>query len=140
MKPSYSSQSGFTLIELIISITVASLMLVGIFGALSSIWDISYGAAHRTAASNLAYANLRNYANGSAPTWFSCNPSNETATVTLLNKTGDVNKIPGNVEQTVTADAPYGCTGDNNGMPIRVVSTVTTSKGLEVSHATYTGY
>lgn len=136
----HRQQSGFTLIEIIVSVVIASIVFIGLFSSLSTIFSISNGSLQRSVASGLAYDNLRQYANGSHPLWFLCDTSDETAEQTLLDTTGAVDNLPGDTTQTVVASAPYGCDGNAKGFPIRVESTVVASNGIEVHHATYTSF
>lgn len=131
------SAAGYTLTELLVAIVLAGLLFVGLMSSVTTISTISSGSNHRQNASNLAYSNMRVYADGSNPNWFSCNTSNETEVVTLLSSTGAVDGLPGQVTQTVTGEAPYGCDGARTGYPLRVTSTVELANGIRVSHATY---
>lgn len=133
-------QSGFTLIELLIAIVITSVVFVGLASSLTSIFSITEGSAQRTKLNDLAYANMRLYADGNKPTWFSCNVSNQTAPITLINETGEVEGFPVDVTQTVTVTAVYGCDGSKKGYPLLVESTATLSNGRSSSHATYTSY
>lgn len=140
MNSSSTSQAGFTLIEVIVSVVIAAIVFVGLFSSLASIFSITEGSSQRTVANNLAYANMRLYADGTLPTWFSCNTSNQTETITLMDKSEAVSGLPGDVVQTVTASAVYGCDGSSQAFPIRIESNVSVINGIEVSHATYAGY
>ncbi|HTK39923.1 MAG TPA: prepilin-type N-terminal cleavage/methylation domain-containing protein [Patescibacteria group bacterium] len=133
-------KAGFSIIEVIVAVVLAGVVFIGLFSSLTSIFAISEGSTQRSTASNLAYANLRTYANGANPSWFSCTVSDETASVTLLSKTVNVSGLPGTVTETVIADAPYGCNGAAKGFPIRVQSSIVVGNGIKVSHATYTTY
>lgn len=133
-------QDGFTLIEIIVSVVIASIVFTGLFSSLSSIFSISNSSLQRSVANTIAYDNLRRYANGTNPIWFACDTTDETATQTLLDTTGAVDNLPGDTTQTVTASAPYGCNDDAKGFPIRVESTVVASNGIEAHHATYTSF
>ncbi len=165
---SSSGKSGFTIVELIVTIVVAGIFIT-IISNMSGYVVNTATSAHRTeAASNLAYNNLRIYANGGSPIeWFTCNGDDTsdsnasfpftdgkryptTAGQVLINTTSttSVNKLPPPVIQKVTAVAPYGC-GNNvvsgatapSTMPVRVVSTVTYgSPARSIVHATYVGY
>ncbi len=145
-----SQQEGFTLVELIVTIVVTG-MFIAVIGQLSSFAVITATNANRfEAASNLAYNNLRLYANGdSASRWFTCSTTTDGRTSpnstgqSLINTTSSVpiDNLPPPVIQTVTALAPYGCGSTGNGMPVRVVSTVTYgSPAKKVVHATYAGF
>lgn len=83
---------------------------------------------------------MRIYADGRTPSWFACDTADETAPVTLLDKTESVDRLPGEVAQLVTVTAPYGCDGPTKGYPLHVISTVTLINGIKVTHATYTTF
>lgn len=143
---------GFTAIEMIITVIVAALMIIAINALYSAVVRSSSIQRNRAEASDLAYANLRNYAyNGaSAKNWFSCTTSGASANdgyskpgSQLSTKTYDATQtsIPQPVTVTVTADAPYGCSGSNAGTPILVTSTVTFGPSADtITHSEYVGY
>lgn len=135
-----NSQSGFTIVEVLVAVILASVIFIGLFSSLSTIFGVSEGSTQRARASALAYDNLRRYANGSNPLWYRCNTADETAEVTLLDETGPIDGLPGDTTETVTAQSPYGCDGNARGFPIKVVSRVEVANGIEVSHATYTKF
>ena len=135
------SQSGFTLVELLVTMFVASIFLISAYLLTSSILSMSVAGSQHAIASNIAYSNLRQYANGRSPSWFSCDSSNPTAPVTLVNITTSVDRLSDPVVQQVTATAPYGCGGDQSGLPIRVESSVTYGAGArKVTHVSYASY
>jgi prepilin-type N-terminal cleavage/methylation domain-containing protein len=136
----HSHTQGFSLIEIIVSVVIAGIVFIGLFTSLTNIFSISQGSLQRTTASTVAYDNLRYFASGVSPLWFTCDTSDQTATQTLLDTTGPVDNLPGDVTQTVTASAVYGCDGAAKGFPIRVESVVTVNNGIEVHHATYTSF
>lgn len=136
----HSENQGYTLVEVLVAIVLAGMLFVGLFSSLSNILSITSGTSQRQDASNLAYSNLRLFADGDVPLWFSCDTSNETAPVTLKSETGPFEGLPGNVTQTVEAEAPYGCNGDKKGYPILVTSSVELSNGIRADHATYTTF
>ncbi|MFZ1802223.1 MAG: prepilin-type N-terminal cleavage/methylation domain-containing protein [Candidatus Saccharimonas aalborgensis] len=126
-----SGQSGFTLVEVIVTIIASSIFLFGILGLGISSLTISVSTSRRTTADNLSYANLRQYVNGSgARNWFNCNAG---STATLLNSTAGISGLPSPVTQLVTASAPYGCPG-----VIAVTSKVT--YGANNTEFVYAGY
>lgn len=138
------SKEGFTLVEILITVVVASIFIITfsqihiVQSRLSKIMT-SYDAADL-----LAYNNLRTFAYGKAPNWFECTIVSGTPEAkTMLSITTPVSGIPSPVTQTVVATAPYGCGGGNVGMgyPIKVVSTVTYDTDSKVVvHATYATY
>ena len=104
-------------------------------------------AHHQNVAGNLAYDNLRKYANGQRATWFICNSTsdgkltsnNGIGQILLSGQPQNTAGLPGPVEQRVTAFAPYGCSsaGDSD-MPVRVISEIKYGNpAKEVIHATY---
>lgn len=135
--------SAFTLVELSVTIVVSAMFVASIVLIAIAQTRLLTGASVRLNANNLSYQNLRKYANGRAPTWFTCViVSGTPQSQTLINNTGSVAGLPSPVTQTVVATAPYGCgTGAGNGKPIRVESTVTYgASNQEVRHVTYSSF
>ena len=150
---------GFTLIEVLTTVVVAALFLIAIFQLMTVVTTLSARSSYRTAASNLAYNNLRLYANGQPPLWFDCigdeagedtppfsdgTRSGATGQV-LVSTTSEtsVQSLPPPVSQSVVAVAPYGCGESGLGLPIRVQSQVTfgpPTNSTTVTHATYVSY
>lgn len=141
---SSKSQAGFTLIEVLVAVIVAALFI----SAFSQMYIIQSRLSTEMEtyeqADELAYSNLRTYAFGKAPTWFTCTYlSGSPVPVELIDSDDPVEGLPGPVSQSVVATAPYGCGGSSGaiGYPIKVVSTVTYgADGRKVVHATYTTY
>lgn len=135
---------GFSLVEVIMAIAVASLFVISVGQIYLTQTRLSKISAAHTSADLLAYNNLRTYSYGKAPMWFKCEyVSGSPLAQTLLSSTAPVSSIPSPVTQTVVATAPYGCGGGNVGMgyPIRVISTVMYGDdGKVVTHATYSAY
>lgn len=150
------SQAGFTTVELLVTILVTASFIASISQMIGFVGSVALDAHRREIASNLAYNNLRLYANGQKPGWFDCigDTTGETAPYTdgkkypnstgkaILTITTAVADLPSPVTQKVTVLAPYGCGASASAMPIRITSTVTYgSPAKEVVHATYvTGY
>ena len=141
---SSTKAAGFTLIEVLVAVVVAALFI----SAFSQMYIIQSRLSSEMEtyeqADALAYSNLRTYAFGKAPTWFTCTyQSGSPVAVNLIDSDDSVEGLPGPVSQTVVATAPYGCGGSSGaiGYPIKVVSTVTYgTDGRTVVHATYTSY
>jgi len=142
---------GFTLVEVCVTIVVASLFIIAITQLFLTQNTISTAIKTYTKADSLAYNNLRTFAYGERPTWFVCTKvtpgdANSLAKpMVIFNKTDDVSGITSPVIQTVTATAPYGCGGSapsySAGYPIKVESAVTYgTDGKKVVHATYSTY
>lgn len=158
MNRATSRETGFTTIELIVTVLVTASFIASISQMISFVGGVALDAHRQEVASNLAYNNMRLYANGSLlPTWFSCIGDEGTETTPpysdgkahpsatgqeLITSSASVEGLPNPVTQTVRAVAPYGCGSSASGMPIRIVSKVTYgSPTKEVVHATYvTGY
>lgn len=145
MKP--SRQSGFTTVELIVVILVTASFIASISQMISFVSRTATEAHHQNVAGNLAYDNLRKYANGQRATWFICNSTsdgkltsnNGIGQILLSGQPQNTAGLPGPVEQRVTAFAPYGCSsaGDSD-MPVRVISEIKYGNpAKEVIHATY---
>jgi len=141
-----STSKGFTLVEVLITVIVAAVFII----TFSQLHIVQSRLANITTAYDtadlLAYNNLRIYAYGKAPNWFTCTYSGGSPVdVTLLSSSAAVKGLPSPVSQTVVASAPYGCGGSSSGIgyPIRVVSTVkydALPNQKVVVHATYSTY
>lgn len=160
--------NGFSVAEVIIAITIASVFAVSAFQLTTGISAVSVEASSRVTASNMAYNNMRKFANGQKPFWFTC-IGDESATEwpssspayngpysdakTFPAATGQVlytttsstpiNRLPAPIVQTVVAIAVYGCGESGSGEPIRVQSQVTygpVGRQRTVTHATYVSY
>ncbi len=141
----HTNQQGFTLVELLATIVIAAIFLVSAYQLVHTVSLFSITSSQQTIADELAYANLRQYANGSSPTWFTCIPAspvtNPSTFDTLENIITDVDDLPSPVVQVVRANAPYGCSGSASGLPIYVESYVTYGPtARKVTHATYVSY
>lgn len=130
---------GFTIVEVLVAVIISVLLIIGIYSAVSGSLRISVGNTQRNSASNLAYANLRNFANGRDATWWPAGACTTGSTVQLMNSTVSVPNIPSPVTQTVTASVPYGCNSPTNIAVYKLESVVTYGpKNIEVRHATFT--
>lgn len=155
MTDQLQKSEGYTVVELIITILVATIFLVSLVSMMGYVTDSAIDARRKETASNLAYNNLRKFANGERPLWFSCvgdEASERTPPFsdgkTYPNATGQVlidetsqvttQNLPPPVIQKVFAIAPYGCGNSAKGMPIRIQSEVTYgASGRKMVHATY---
>lgn len=140
----HNRQSGFTIVEVYVTLIVAGLFVAAIFQLAITQTRLSRAASSYNNADILSLNNLRTYAYGKPPSWFQCVYSNGSPTdQTLISSTSDVSGITSPVSQTVVASAPYGCGGGSSsiGYPIRVVSTVIFGPDAKkVVHATYSTY
>lgn len=131
------STEGFTLIELVVAILLATIFLGSILSLSMTVTQLSISGSQRNVADLQAYANLREFANGAPATWYTSCPGTPPFTQTLLNTNDPVEKLPPNVTQRVVATAPYGCAAPN--YVIKVTSTVTYGpQNRSVTHAVYT--
>ncbi len=134
------NQQGFTIIEVIVAVILSGLFLVAIYQIIGILTTSSINSSQDYRADAIAYQNLRKYADGRSPTWFTC-PTTQTDPITLINSTAAVEGLPPPTTQTVIADAPYGCADTQSGLPIRVISTVTYGlNNTTVRNATYATY
>lgn len=144
IRVSYSRNAGFTLVEVLVTIIIATLFIVTITQLSVSQSKIAANNSSYNQADLLAYNNLRTYAYGKAPTWFICSYTGANPDpMNLISKTDPVSGLPSPVIQSVIATAPYGCGGGSSGIgyPIKVVSTVTYGPSAKVVvHATYATY
>ena len=147
-----TNEQGFTIIELLATVVIAAIFLVSAYQLVSTISLLSITSSQTSVADNLAYANMRQYANGHSPTWFLCEDLvNNTTGLTpgdsipdvqeQISTSGSYSGLPGTVTQQVAVSAPYGCAGASSGLPLRVQSTVTFGSGpRKVVHSTYVSY
>ncbi len=142
-----TSQDGYTVVELLVVILISTAFILTISQAIGAIGTSAAESTRMNVASNLAYNNLRLYANGQKPNWFTCNASTDIKTYPgaagqiLIEETITYPSLPSPVVQKVVASAPFGCGSSGGGMPVRVQSTVTYgSPGKTMVHATYVSY
>lgn len=136
-------RAGFTIVEVLVTIVVTSLFVIAIAQVSTVQSRLSASYQMYNTADLLAYNNLRAWANGKAPTWFTCTyVSGNPQPMTLLSSSASVAGLNSPVSQTVVATAPYGCGGgvSTTGYPIKIVSTVSYDGGRIVQHATYATY
>lgn len=134
-----TSSEGFTVVEMIVTIVIASLFLtffIQMFRASSNQQQIVF---NQSVVNNMAKSNLDKFPNSAGfSTPYVCDPSTNTSTntnnqairpsapgTTLLNdSSANKEADPGNVgvlSQSVKAYSPLGCAANN---PIKIVSTV----------------
>lgn len=142
-----TNENGFTLVELIVIIAVSAIFFLSAIQLSLSISQMSADGSQRAIASNIAYKNLRKFANGSKPLFYDCALYGGAEYPMALDPTPNINSmLPGaTVNEVVLVSAPYGCGGDPtvSGMPIRVQSQVTygpDSNRKTITHATYATY
>ena len=137
------TESGFTLIEALVSVVVAAIFILAMTGMYVAQLQLSVSTAAYDQVDQLAYNNLRSYADGRKPSWFSCVYSGSPAKPQpqSLIAPGTMTTLPGVkglVSQSVVATAPFGC-GDNIVKPILITSSATYG-GRTITHATYSTY
>ncbi len=152
------NESGFTIIEVLVTLIVTALFLAIFFQSYLVVESQRLGVARRAKASDMAYTNLRK---------FSVRPSTLTCDATMDLTAADAASKPGkllgdetnssastsspygflaestegtislgaNTQQRVVAFAPNGCSDFANS-PVKIVSTVTYG-GETVVHASY---
>lgn len=135
-------QSGFTVIELLVTIIVAALF-VGVFYQMYVILvTINANARNTAQASNLSYSNMRRYPTASS-TGLNCQTTTaQPGGVSYLKGSSTPNFVTngdyqelGPVSEVVVASFPYGCSAIYD--VIKLVSTVTYGRNSKVSYATY---
>ncbi|EDK72327.1 hypothetical protein TM7_0550 [candidate division TM7 genomosp. GTL1] len=140
----YAKPSGFTTIELLVTLFVATAFIAAFAQIFSVIDRGTTEAKWQSAASNLAYSNLRKYSSASDVTGFACNSTTNLTTnasaagqvIQTNNYTGSAVQLPGStVTVEVRAFAPAGC----GTTPIKLVATTTFGGApiRKVIHATY---
>lgn len=129
-------QSGLTLVELIVTIFIASILLMALFMLSTYIVQLSASNKQRSEASQLAHNNMRIYANNKTASWLTCSEIKTAPGQQRIYTLSTAHSIPGTVVQTIEMTAPYGCDGPAQGFPARIVSRVTYNGG-EVAYATF---
>lgn len=136
------NQRGFTTIELLVTLFVAT-AFVGAFSQIFTVIDRAAAEARwQSAASNLAYSNLRRYATA-GDTSFICNsttnlvtnPSAPGQVLHTTNYSASTSGLPGTATVEVRAYAPMGCGTD---VSLKIIATTTYgSPARKAVHATY---
>lgn len=151
-----STQTGFTAVEMIITIIVAAVFVIALYQLFGTLNTSMSASRQRAVASELAYSYLRRYTGtGSDPaSWFVCSTASGTSntndytvntnaagqTLTTGNLS-DVNGLAQPISYKVTALAQYGCSGTNAGKPLRIEASVTYGPyNTTVKHVTLVGY
>lgn len=131
--------TGFTTIELLITLFVAFAFIASFFRLFTVIDQSTTESRWQSTASSLAYSNLRNFS--TRPSGFVCDSvTNLTLNASAAGQLifsptpGTHEGLPGTVTQEVRAFAPAGC-GAN--MPIKIQSTVEYGDNREATHATF---
>lgn len=133
-----TQQSGFTIVELLVTIIVAALFISVFYNMFLILVGINSNARNVAQASDLAYANMRRYPTAATVTGTGITCASPGGSGNLLSTTGTDSNYPelGTVTETVTASYPYGCTAVYD--VIKLVSVVTYgSNSTKVSYATY---
>ncbi len=140
-----SVSNGFTIVELLITLLVATTFVLAFTQLYLLIETEGSIAEHRAKASSLAYFNLRMYTEDERPSWFVCNAAtdlsanaNAPGQVLVNSPISDPSALPRPATQKVVAYAPFGC---NTNMPIKLLSTIEYGQNpvRKVVHGTYAG-
>lgn len=160
MNKIHQATSGFTIIEVIVTLALTSLFLTFFFQMYLAMESQRIGVARRAQASDLAYSNLRKFtsrpsipcdaasmdltaADGATKTGLligdETNMSTPSAYGFIAEPTSDTSLLGGSVRQSVRAFAPRGCTGTNfTDNPVKLESTISYgTKGDKIVHAIY---
>lgn len=140
-----TAQTGFTTVELLVTILVATSFIVGFYQLYALSQKLSGSARQNSVASAVAFSNLRKFHSIDYPTWFVCNSSSEVTAENptppgqiLLTETRTDLDLPAPVTAEVLAFAPYGC-GESK--PVKVMSVLRYGPSAkEVMHATFIGH
>ncbi|PID31522.1 hypothetical protein CR983_00675 [Candidatus Saccharibacteria bacterium] len=142
---------GFSLIELVVTIAVASLFALSILQLSTVNLRVSVLRTEQEAARTFAHEKNLAYTSSELPlsTWFHCsfasgssNTNDMTVNPSASGTVLESGNLPSGIEiegggtYEVRALAPYGCSGPNTGSPLRLETTVTYA-GESVSDITY---
>lgn len=144
-------ESGFTVVELLITIVVASMFAISFYQLFIAVNQASFAARNRATASDLAYGYMRRYASAGSSwkDWFTCSSSNDLSAnsnapgTTLMSGslTPSTVDLPGPVTYSVKALAIFGCSSSNANAPIRVEAIVTYGpQNTVIKHTTLVAY
>jgi prepilin-type N-terminal cleavage/methylation domain-containing protein len=136
-------QQGFTIVEVVVTLVVLSLFLVGFFQSYLLLESQRVNVVRQSKASDIAYVNLGKYP--AKPPNLICSSG-----VTILGSNKDTVSRPynfvaetdtallGTTSQEITASAPNGCdaTDFKDGL-VKIISTVVYSGSRSVTHVTY---
>ncbi|USN96836.1 MAG: prepilin-type N-terminal cleavage/methylation domain-containing protein [Candidatus Nomurabacteria bacterium] len=158
--PATPNTEGFTVIEMIITIIVLAIFLLGVFQSYLLLESQRVDVARRARASDIAFSNLAKFP--SPPSNLLCNPGKMDLTANnASSKRGEniidtsdpavfghygyaaesgstIANMGSSLVQTVTAFAPNGCTGTSftDGI-VKLVSTVNFGNGEFITHANF---
>ncbi len=125
------SQSGFSVIELLIAIFFASVALVVFYQLFSTTTEASNDAQRFAKASDIAYGNLQKFTK-KPPSMPVCGTSG--LPMTLLSTSSTIEPLGPKVVQAVVATYAFPCSQPVN--VVKIESTVT-YRGIKVSHASF---
>jgi prepilin-type N-terminal cleavage/methylation domain-containing protein len=138
-----TQQSGFTVVELLVTIIVASLFIAVFYNLFLILVGVNSSSRNVSQASDLAYSNMRRYPTA-ASTGLNCatttaQPNGVSYLMGSATPTAAVDSdYPelGSITETVAASYPYGCAAVYD--VVKLVSVVTYgSNSTKVSYATY---
>ncbi len=130
MKTTDQKEAGFTVVELLVTLLVASLFIAMFYQLYVTLVQLNAYARRDAAANNLAYANLRRYPTA-ASTGLACPGGSP---VTLINASGTNSNYPNLTSITETTTGSCSGNGDN----VLVVSEVSYANAtLKATYAAY---
>lgn len=128
-----TKEQGFTVIEMLVTVIVASIFAFMFYQLFLSSTRLNDGARRDAVASEIAYSNLKKYPTA-ASVGGTANCASPAATTTLLNNTTSYPDL-GDVTETVTISWPFACTSPDI---VKVESQVSYKGGAKkVSYANY---
>ncbi len=127
----HSPEHGFTIVEVVVTLAVVSLFLIGFFQSYLLLESQRVNVARQAKASDIAYSNLRKVT--TRPATLTCDTAGVSVTFTPESTGSDISS------QTLVAFPTDGCSGTNFAdNPVRLVSTVTYgTNGDQVTHASF---
>jgi Tfp pilus assembly protein PilV len=124
MKFQYSRSAGFSAIELLVTLFVASALVLAFYQLFTVIDEGNINAKNSAIASDLASSNLSKYPSiaSFASSGRTCSNTSVSAHNLVDSPTGSYQGLPGNVAQKVSVIFPKGCTNEDLA---KIESTVT---------------
>lgn len=124
------ARSGFTTVEVLVTLFVAVLLLGGGYQAYSAVASNSREGRERSIASNIAYENARRVADGITGVCVPSGPTNHSSRIPADST------LPSNKQMTTIVTCPYG--SSNSTISLVNVTITYGSENVKVSHALYT--
>lgn len=142
-----SGAEGFTVVEMVVSVVVASLFALSLITLFTTFNYFTANARQLSVADGWAYNQLQQYTSPDTPSsdWFTCSSATDRSvnpSANLQIRGGNVNPssvdLPSPITYTVKTYAPFGCADPDQTEPVMVSVAITYGKTARV--VTHSGY